>query len=622
MDELLRYYERELGTLGQHNQEFARRYPAIAAALGAPDDGGDPHLARLLQATAMFNARTAKRLDDAFGQFSDTLLEVNFPHYLRPFPSCAIARIDTDGHVVGREAVTIPRGTVMHAPEQQGVVCKFTTVYDVTLSPLQLMQVRYQAVLDAPAALQLPPDLAGAISISLDAGSAASFGAVPQPGLRLLLDGEAGFCAVLRDAMLLHARSSCLEIELADGARQWRMLRALPVRPVGFADDEALLPFKASSPAAYRLLLEYFAFPDKFNFVDLDMAMLQQYLPADVRRCTVHLLLADGHHGGHTAIAQALRPLSRQHLQTGCVPVVNLFSQAANPIRLTRTSADYPLLPSVRQAHCYEIVSVDSVRVLNESNQGARNSTLDSYYPLYSMRHGEAGGRQGRYWVVRRDEAMALSHPGYEMRMAFVDSYAQTLQDSTQTVSINLTCSNRELPCSLTQAAKGTHAGDLHHEGPASDLPVRWLRRPGKPLRFAGGAAANWRLVAQLSLNHQSLNQHGLPLLKQILELHNLPGSPGAARQIAGMLALRQRSASTWVPDESGGALVFGIEVLLTVDETAYVGAGLHAFAQVIEHFLGLTVHLCSFTRLIVLSSQSGKELLCCQPRNGSQTLM
>lgn len=609
MDDLLRYYERELATLGEHNQEFARRYPAIAAALGA-SDGADPQLARLLQATAMLNARTAKRLDDAFGQFSDTLLEVNFPHYLRPFPSCAIARIDTDGHAGGPDVSMIARGTVMHAPEQQGVVCKFTTAYSVTVSPLRLAQVGYQAVLDAPASLQLP-DHAGAISITLEAGNAASLEAVKQPALRLFLDGEAAFCAILRDALLLHARSSCVEIALADGTRQWRMLGALPLRPVGFADDEALLPFKASSHAACRLLLEYFAFPDKFNFVDLDIAALQAVLPPGAQRCTVHLLLADA---GRT-VAQGLRHLSRQHLRTGCTPVVNLFSQAASPIRLTHTSADYPLLPSVRQAHCYDIYSVDSVCVLNESGQGG---ALQNYYPLYSMHHGEAGGRLGRYWVVRRDEAMALSHPGYEMRMAFVDSNAQNLQESTQTVSINLTCSNRDLPCSL---ARGAIGGDLHHEGAASALPVRLLRKPCKPMRFAGGAPANWRLIAQLSLNHQSLNEQGLSLFKQILELHNLPGSGSAARQIAGMVGLRQRPTSTWLPDETGGALVFGIDVLLTVDETAYVGAGLHVFAQVIEHFLALHVHLCSFTRLIVLSHQTGKELLCCQPRNGQQTL-
>ena len=614
MDKLLQYYERELGTLGAHNQAFARRYPALAGALGmAGGEVGDPHLARMLQAYAMFNARTAKRLDDAFGQFSDTLLELNFPHYLRPFPACSIARIDSDSHP-DTGPVVIPRGTVMHAPEQHGVACKFTTAYDVTVAPLRLADVRYQPTLAAPPALRLPSDSGSAISIGIEASGTATLTALTVPSLRLFLDGEPVLCATLRDALFLRACSACIEVTDDSGAARWQMLEHVPLRPAGFAADEALIPFQANSHPAYRLLTEYFAFPDKFNFIDLDLAFVQALLPEDCRRCTVHLLLAGV--SADTPVARILRPLSARHLLTSCTPVVNLFSQPANPVRLTHTCADYPLLPSVRQAHGYDIYSVDSVRMLSETGPGAR---LDTYYPFYSMRHGEAGGRRGRYWVTRRDEAMALSHPGYEMRIALLDSDMTALHDATQTVSIGLTCSNRDLPSRMAYGAVG---GDLRHEGPASSLPVRLLRKPTVPCRFASGAPANWRLLAQLSLNHHSLGQQGLPVFKQILELYNLPGSVSAARQVAGIVGLHQRTASTWLPDETGGSLVFGIDVLLTVDEDAFVGSGLHAFAQVIEHFLGLYVHRASYTRLIVLSHQTGKELLCCLPRNGSQTLI
>lgn len=610
MDELLQYYERELGTLHAHNQAFARRYPAIAGALGIlGGDMGDPHLARMLQAFAMFNARTAKRLADGFGAFSETLLEVNFPHYLRPFPACAIARIDNDLAAVSELAV-IPRGTLMHAAEHQGVACKFTTAYDVAVAPLRLSEVRFHSIVAAPPAVRLPPDLGAAISITLEAtGATCTLDGLPLSMLRLFLDGEPAFCATLRDSLFLRARCAYVEV---DGV--WQALDAVPLHPVGFAIEDALMPARAASHPAYRLLGEWFAFPDKFNFVDLDLAALRPLLPPACRRCTVHLLLADVQ--ADTDIARILRPLSARHLVPGCTPVVNLFRQAANPVRLTHTSAEHVLLPSVRQAHCYDIHSVDSVQVLGETAQGA---TLDTFHPFYSMRHGEAGGRQGRYWVTRRDEDMALSHPGYDMRIAFVDGAMQPLHDATQTVSIMLTCSNRDLPSRLVF---GNAAGDLRHDGVASALPVRLLRKPGAPCRFPSGAASHWRLIAQLSLNHQSLNEQGLPLFKQILELYNLPGSASAARQIAGLTGLRQRAASTWLHDAAGGSLVFGIDVLLSVDEEAFVGSGLHAFAQVIERFLGLYVHLASFTRLIVLSQKTGKELLCCLPRNGNQTLV
>ena len=54
MDELLQYYERELGTLHAHNQAFARCYPAIAGALGivgrqhGQGAGAHSHLEKLL----------------------------------------------------------------------------------------------------------------------------------------------------------------------------------------------------------------------------------------------------------------------------------------------------------------------------------------------------------------------------------------------------------------------------------------------------------------------------------------------------------------------------------------------------------------------------------------------
>ena len=40
------------------------------------------------------------------------------------------------------------------------------------------------------------------------------------------------------------------------------------IEPVGFGPEEALLPWPARSFAGFRLLTEYFAFPEKFLFLD------------------------------------------------------------------------------------------------------------------------------------------------------------------------------------------------------------------------------------------------------------------------------------------------------------------------------------------------------------------
>ena len=610
MESLLKYYELELGMLRTHQQEFGARDPGVAGALGLTGNScQDPHIERLIEAYALCNARTAKKIDDARHVFTESMLEVNFPHYLRPFPACSIAHVDARG-VPGqaRDGIDIlPRGTLMHAPPYQGVVCKFRTAYDVVLAPLSLAGARFVPVMDVAAAVNLPSDIATAIAIDIVSTSAT--GTLEQlrlPAVRVFIDGTPSLTATLRDALFLHAAYAWIE---AGGVQL--PLAQVPLRAVGFLPEEALLPRKPGSHRAYCLLTEYFACPDKFQFFDIDLGQITPRLPPGCQRWTLHLGLRNI--AASSAGARLLRSVSASNLLLACTPVINLFQQAAAPIRLTQMHSEYPLLAEHKYAHAYDIHSVDAVRLLR---QGAHAGTLTHCQPFYAMRHGQAA--KSRYWVARRDEARALSHPGYESSLAFVDGDEDDTYAGITTVSVDLTCSNRNLPSALPVGAPD---GDLRHEGPAGALPVRLLRQPSPAYRFKADLPAQARLLALLSLNHQSLLEDGLALFQEMLALHDLPASLMSQRQIQGIQALTQRASSTWMPDASGGVLVFGIDVLLTVDEEAYVGSGLHVFAQVIEHVLGMYVHVNSYCRLFVISHKSGKELLRCPPRNGQQAL-
>ena len=50
------------------------------------------------------------------------------------------------------------------------------------------------------------------------------------------------------------------------------------LKPVGFANDEALLPYPKNAYPGYRILQEYLSFPEAFRFVDI--AGLGNRLPA------------------------------------------------------------------------------------------------------------------------------------------------------------------------------------------------------------------------------------------------------------------------------------------------------------------------------------------------------
>ncbi|HEV7815695.1 MAG TPA: type VI secretion system baseplate subunit TssF [Janthinobacterium sp.] len=611
MKKLRTYYERELGTLLGFNQEFAAQFPAQARQLGMPDGAADdPHIERFIQASALSNARIAKLIDDNDAKVTEALLSVNYPHYLQPFPASSIVGVDLGAGVDTMTTVgTIPRGTMMSAKSQDGAPCAFQTIFDVQLTPLVLSRLAFHPIIDLPPSMPRPATVTSSLSIAIEC-KAGTVG-LKQLGLnawRLFIDAEQSLSATTRDVLFMHAKTAY--IELAGG--EWIALETMPIRPVGFEPEQALVPAKASSHPAYRLLTEYFAFPEKFNFFDIDWPSLARHLPADCRKLTLHLGLSGI--PADSSVARSLGSLSNKNFVPGCTPVVNLFKRSACPIEWNHTATDYELAPDASPASDYDIHSVDKVYAIRDSAGGP---ALTEFRPYYSLRHGEGRGQRGHYYLLRRDPIRALSNPGHDMRIALIDLDLDPLAMADASVSIDLTCTNRNLPSRLRYGAAG---GDLELEQATGGFPLRFLRKPTPQYRFS--ADAHWRLISHLALSHCSLVQDGLNNLTEMLTLYDLPQSAVSQRQIGGITGLEHRPARAWLRDGAHSALVRGIEVRLTLDEEAFAGTGMHLFAQVLDRFFGLYVHLNSFSQLTILSHSSGKELIRCPPRNGAINLV
>jgi len=618
LDQLLPYYEQELGFLRRYAREFSERYPKIAGKLQM---GGevceDPHVERMIESFALLNARVAKRLDDDYPEFTEALFEVLYPHYLRPFPSCSIARMDFGASTAQLTAAAeIPRGTRFTTRPVRGVACTFRTAYPVTMAPLALGAARFNPIIDAPEAARVPVHASASIAIRLDATNGqAGIAQLRLPTLRVFIDGEPSFCAALRDALFM--RGVCAYVE-ADGNGRWAPLAQIPLLAAGFREDESLIDFPARSHDAYRLLTEYFCFPEKFNFFDIDLAAVTSALAltsgAGARSITLHIALAGVRSDSDTA--RILGTLSATNMLLGCTPVVNLFRQHGEPIRLTHTSASYPVLADARRAHAFEVQTIDTVRLVRQTPQG---ESVVEFRPFYSLRHGQAPEKNGHYWIMRRDAMLAEKSPGYETQITLVDIDFDPAEVETDTLSIELTCTNRDLPSML---AYGVPGGDLFIEGGVSGTTIAFLRKPTPACRFESGRGAHWRLISQLALNHLSLSAGGIDALREVFTLYDLPRSPSTQRQIGGIVAVEHKPTTAWLAGNPFACMVRGIEVRLTIDEEAFVGSGIDAFAGVVDRFLGLYVHANSFTQLVIVSNKSGGELLRCQPRSGDLSLL
>ncbi len=645
MDDLLPHYERELAFLRTRAADFAQRYPKIAGRLQLSGDvGDDPHVERLMESFALLSARIHKRLDDDFPLFTEALLEVLYPHYLRPFPSCAVARFDLSAQALQMsQPAILPRGTELTSRPVKGVPCRFRTSQATTLLPLRVASVSFRHALGAPAGTPVPPQATSVLSITLDKLSPAlSWSAALSAPLRIYLDGEASQVSALREALCRQAVGVMWQ---TDAGRPWRQAAggaaALP-QGVGFAEDEALIDWDDRSHPAYRLLSEYFAFPDKFQFVDLPALFAS---PAEkdaageggaASRLTVHVLVA-----GLRADADASRFLEAvavHNVVLGAAPVVNLFRQAADPIRITHQQDSHAVVVDGRRAHGHEVHALERVYRVRQTAHG---DMIDEVKPFFSLQHGalladdgltpqgaavpsgaQGVGLQGAipaYWQLHRDEDLAERSPGHELMLTLVDANQHLTTPAVETLSLDVLATNRDLPHLL---APGTPGGDLFMSGGGPAREVVLLRKPTRSHRVHRGKGMLWRLISHLSLNHLSLTGGGIDALKELLRLYDLPHSLSNRRQVEALVAIEFKPDTAWLPGEPFATFVRGTEVRLTVDEQGFVGTGLGLFATVLDHFFGLYVHINSYARLTVLSARTHEELIACPPRHGARPLL
>ncbi len=274
-DELLPYYNSELEFLRQAGKEFADAKPRIAARLrmsgGLPDD---PHVERLIEAFAYLNARTRHKLDDDFPEITEAFLNVVFPHYLAPIPSASVVKFTLDrGQADQTDGQPVSRGTeveteIVHGKGIEGETCRFRTTYPVHVWPMELKSAVYKG---HPFVAPPVPFAARTQSIChIDFRTfveAVRFAKMPMGDLRFYLHGQSRSVYDLYELLNCNLLGVAIAPSAKDSAAAW--LPPEVIRPVGFERDEGLFDYPARSFLGYRLLTEYFAFPQKFLFLDV-----------------------------------------------------------------------------------------------------------------------------------------------------------------------------------------------------------------------------------------------------------------------------------------------------------------------------------------------------------------
>lgn len=607
-DELLPYYNRELAFLRKTAADFAAAHPKIAQRLNLSDSGEsqDPHVERLIEAFAYLTARTRHKIEDDFPEITDALLGLLYPHYLAPIPSMAIVECQFD-RSQGEPAsgYRLPAGTAVESEPIEGEPCRFRTAYPVTLWPIE---VAGAAVVARPYTAPAAPRSADAVAIlKLDLACTSkelTFDQLSTDSLRFYLHGQPQHVYELYQLLL----GDALNVAVASSADDPHptVLGRQAIQPVGFERDEGMLPYTARSFQGYRLLTEFFAFPEKFLFVDLKG--LAAGFAGRGRTVEVYFYL-------DRSSADLEQNIRASSLRLGCTPIVNLFTQRAEPIRLTQRTPEYRVVPDARRPLANEIHSIDSVTASNPAGRAVE------FRPFYSFQHAADSSGQRTFWHATRRPSARRGDPGTEMHLALVDLDFKLSAPADWTLDVETTCLNRDLPHRLPFGGNQPRL-HLSEGGPLSRIAC--LTRPTRTLRPPLRRGAWWRLVSHLTLNHLSLEggPQGALALREILRLYDFVDSGEIKARLDSLTDVQMRRVVGRSTSGPQGGICQGVEIRLSIDRERISDHSDYLFAAVLERFFGLYASLNSFTKLVVVNAQREGQAIAWPPRAGEKALL
>jgi type VI secretion system protein ImpG len=569
-----RYFEQEMQYLQEAAQAFADAHPDQAEHLDVDSvSDRDPYVERLFEGFAFLAGRVHQRLDNEMPEYTESLFQLLHPHFLKPIPALSIVEFDPNPGLV-QETTVLDRGTEVRSEPvgEPALECRFRTTQQVRLQPLRL----------ADASLQYPGDDTSRLRLQFALESGSDLAGLELDPLRLYFQAEPATASTMR----LFCSRYTSHVTMKAGRGSTAALRGNQwVQPAGLTPEESLLPGAPTAYSGFRLLQEYFCFRRKFWFVDL-LGFERVEVPADAERLEVAVHF-------DRAYPEARR-ITTENVRLYCTPVVNLFDQDAEPIRVTGEAEEHRVVPSARHPTGIQTYDVQGVTGLEEAT-GVRHD----YRPFFSFEHGAPAAADGE--TDRRYRTSRRTGPDGRpaVYLSFSDAQLRGLADvPAETITPSLRCTNGTRPReALTEGMINRLAPDVPDVATPRNLTQPTLLRP-PPSKEQDDYF--WKLISHWALNYTSVAD--TDALGAILQLYDWVDDA----------ANRQRRASlqqvSWAPKEvlDQGAVLRGSEVTLSVEEDQFADAGdLCLFGQVMNRFLSTYATINSFVDLTITTIPS-----------------
>lgn len=624
---LLRYYSQELQHLREMGAEFAREFPKIAGRLGLDGfDCTDPYVERLLEGFSFLAARVQLKMDAEFPRFTQHLMELVYPHYLAPTPSMVVVQLQPDlSNPDLAQGVAVPRGTGLRSllGKDDATACEYRTGHDVTLWPMTLLEAKFvihnsrSCDLD----LHLPPGIKSCLRLRIRAEGGISFKALALDKLCLYIRGNDNMPARIYEQIL--AGSEGVLVTPAGRSDSWHtLLPKTAVQAVGFDEEHALLPSDRRTFQGYRLLQEYFAFAPRFLFVQL------VGLQAAMQRCDdneIELMVLL-----NRSDTQLEQVVDISNFSLNCTPAINLFQHRADRIHVSDEQFEFHVIPDRTRPLDFEIYRVEEV-----VGYGTGPGSEQVFHPFYTAKDADLAYQPKTFFQLRREKRMTSerqrrigqrsSYIGSEVFISLVDAtnaHDSLGQHDLRQLGIALLCTNRDLPLSMPLGVGKT---DFTLDSGAPVQSVRCLAGPSQPKPSFAQDSNAWRVLSHFSLNYLSLvdieGEQGAQALRELLSLYCTANDTFSQCQIEGVRSVQSERITRRMP--SPGPITFGrgIQVIVTLDDTAFEEATAFLLGAVLDRFFAQYVSINTFTETVVKTVNRG-EIMRWPIRSGRCTIL
>jgi type VI secretion system protein ImpG len=604
----LEYYNRELKYLRELGGEFALEFPKIASRLGLDAfECADPYVERLLEGFAFLAARVQLKIDAEFPRFTEQLLDTLCPHYLGPTPSMAVVQLRPDPQQAAlNSGFAVPRGTSLRGGLRRGesTACEYRTAHDVTLWPVELTKLSHANYAGELGDLQ--PSWRGpakaVIRAQLRTTNGMPFSSLALEHLPLFIRGTDPSSLRLFEMLLSSVTGVAIR---AAGATSAIKIAGASVRPLGLEDEEAMLPCGPRSFQGYRLLHEYFAFPDRYFFADV------VGLGPGIRACNareIEIVFALDRHDPAVETG-----IGVSQVALFCTPAVNLFPKRADRIHLVDRENEYHVLADRTRPMDFEVHSVLDVMAF-----GAKGDVRREFARLYATHADTSGTEDAAFYTVHRRPRMASSRQkaqgprssylGGEVFVSLVDGSEGPFRSDLRQLAIGTLCTNRDL-CLRMPVGQGRT--DFAIETGAPVESVRCVAGPSPPRASHVWGETSWRLISHLSLNYLSLtdsgDRRGAAALRELLQLYADLSDPSARRHIEGVRSAAARPVVRRLPIEGPASFARGIELTIECEEPAFEGASPFLLGLVLDRFFARYVSINSFVETVLRGTQRGE---------------